>query len=493
MTPIQGWLVHTIVKLTMCTVLLAGTGLLTRAAGAVTLYVDHNNPNCSDAGAGVLAQPFCSIGAGAAAAVAGDTVVVRPAVYDESVQITRSGTAAAPIIFAGEVGATVTGHTYGFDIAAQWATVQGFRISSTSLDGIRCILCSNVAIQDNQISDVGGKGIYIRDSGSVTLANNVVQRAKSHGIYMQNATGFEIRGGSVSGSGRQVSGETKKGIYVTACSNSSITGTQVFDNSDIGIYLIEGTTGVRVKSTVTHGNARGFERIASGVETRSDGNIIESNIGYENEDSAINMRWGGSNALVFNNIAYNNGDHGIDVLESPGARIIGNTVFHNVTAGINAEGNSPGATIVNNIIVDNGINSPRTQGNIRVTNTSSAGTVADYNILYLSTSGYLYQWNGIYYRSLTTLRRDNPSVEVHGIQADPAWVAPASGDFHLRAGSPAIDSANSGVSGAAAVDGEGHARVDDPATVNTGVGPRTYDDRGALEFLAGGSLGVSSL
>src|SRR4029453_4917452 len=116
----------------------------------------------------------------------------------------------------------------------------------------------------------------------------------------------------------------------------------------------------------------------------------------------------------------------------------------------------------------------------------------DYNVVYLSTSGYLYQWNGIYYRSLTTLRNANPSVEVHGTQADPAWVAPASGDFHLNAGSRAIDSANSGVSGAPSVDAEGRARVDDPATVNTGAGPRDYDDRGALEFPAGGAVAASS-
>ena len=37
--------------------------------------------------------------------------------------------------------------------------------------------------------------------------------------------------------------------------------------------------------------------------------------------------------------------------------------------------------------------------------------------------------------------------ESHGIQADPPGRAPCAGDFHLTAGSPAIDSANSGASG----------------------------------------------
>jgi parallel beta-helix repeat protein len=473
-------------------------------AGAATYYVDKNASNCSSSGPGSATQPFCSINTAAGLVAPGDTVIVRAASYTQQVNITLSGTASAPINFAGDPGATVTGKQYGFNIAAQWVIVQGFIVASTTSDGIRCILCTGVTIQNNQINDAAGKGLYIRDSANVTLANNVVQRSNTHGIYMENDTGFLISGGSVSQSGHRVSGQNKKGIYVTACTDSMISGTEVFDNSDIGIYLITNTSRVRVKGTITHDNARGFERVAAGIETQSDGNIIESNISHDNEDSAINMRYGGSNSLVFDNVAYGNGDHGIDVLESPGVTIINNSVFDNVTAGVNVEGNSPGATIVNNISVDNGLNPgthvvngqvvPRTKGDVRVTNTSAQGTTADYNIVYSSTGDYVYQWNGIYYRTLTSLTHDNPSVEVHGILTDPAWVAPASGDFHLAPGSPAIDSANSGMTGYPSVDREGHPRCDDPNTVDTGAGSIGYADRGALEFIAAScSLALGSL
>jgi hypothetical protein len=70
----------------------------------------------------------------------------------------------------------------------------------------------------------------------------------------------------------------------------------------------------------------------------------------------------------------------------------------------------------------------------------------------------------------------------HGTVADPEWADPSAGDFQLTGGSPAIDSANSGVSGQPSTDIDGHPRVDDPATTDTGSGPRIYDDRGAVEF-----------
>jgi PKD repeat protein len=72
--------------------------------------------------------------------------------------------------------------------------------------------------------------------------------------------------------------------------------------------------------------------------------------------------------------------------------------------------------------------------------------------------------------------------ESHGIQADPKWVNPSAGDFHLQGTSPAIDSANSAAPNQPLYDFSGNPRVDDAAVSNTGAGPRTYDDRGALEL-----------
>jgi parallel beta-helix repeat protein len=429
--------------------------------------------------------PFCTISAAAAKAVAGDTVVVTAASYAERVTLTRSGTAGAPIAFVGSGGPVVTGKVYGFDLSGvAWVQISGFTIASTTSHGIRLTLCSNVTLSDNLIRSTAGSGIYLNNSSDLTLVNNQVQDSASHGLYLTQVTRAAISGGYVTRSGSRVSGGTRKGVYVTGSSNSILQGTEVFDNSDIGVYLVEGTTGFRVKNVVAHHNARAFERIAAGIESRSDGNIVESSIGYSNEDSGINMRWGGSNGLVVNNISFNNGDHGIDVLDSPGVRIVANTVYRNVTAGINVEGNSSNALLMDNISVGNASNSPRTTGNIRVTK-GSMPSAADFNIVYAFGTDRLYEWSGVSYRTLSYLKKDFPGVETRGIQADPKWVAPDSGDFHLSAGSPAIDSGKADAIATAeySQDAEGRQRCDDTTVSDSGEGPSRFYDRGALERL----------
>ncbi len=101
------------------------------------------------------------------------------------------------------------------------------------------------------------------------------------------------------------------------------------------------------------------------------------------------------------------------------------------------------------------------------------------------------------YDSLSSFQGAVAGQEAHGVQGNPLFVSPAApvtsvppsvvtGDYHLSAGSPAIDSANSDASNEQLLDIQGSPRVDDPATTNTGTGTRAYDDRGAYEFQTGG-------
>jgi len=105
----------------------------------------------------------------------------------------------------------------------------------------------------------------------------------------------------------------------------------------------------------------------------------------------------------------------------------------------------------------------------------------DYDLVQITSPYVLFVWGSTSYKTLSAFYTAT-GQEQHGMQADPLFASAADGDFHLLGGSPAIDSADSSAPGEQTVDFDGAPRVDDPATVDTGVGPRSYDDRGAYEF-----------
>src|ERR671934_5322 len=409
------------------------------APAAPILYVDRGNPACSNTGSGTSTQPFCTISAAAAKVTAGQTVQVASGTYPEAVTVGSSGTSSAPITFTAAPGATVTvsGQANGFAISGQsWITVTGFTVTNTS-----------------------DYGIAVSNSSHITLSNNHVSYA-----------------------GQPASGLTKYGIRLSNVTDSLVSGNTTDHNTNAGIGLVGGSTRDEVRGNVSLSNAMQWQRAAAGIYLYgSPGNTIDGNVVHDNEDSGINCFSASNNCLIYNNVAYNNGDHGIDDYQVTGVRIIANTVYKNVTSGIQVEASSTGATIANNISVDNGINSPRTHSNIRVDSSSVAGTTMDYDLVYLTVADTLLIWNSDSYTSLSAFKAAT-GQEAHGIEADPKWRNIAARDFHLLAGSPAIDSANAAASGEPAADLDGNARVDDPATPNTGAGSPPYADRGAYEL-----------
>ena len=418
------------------------------AAGSI-YYVDNTSAACSDSGTGITTDlPFCTIGKAASIAMAGDTVQVLAGTYAETVNGTNSGSAGLPITYAAAQGVTMSGNSgNGFTILTKsYIVVNGFTVTGTM-----------------------GYGISVTNSNNITITNN-----------------------HVSYSGQPTSGNTRAGIYIKSTTNSTISGNTTDHNSSDGIYLTTGSNNNLVSNNLSFANAQQYQRNANGINlSASTSNTILYNTTYANEDSGVNVISGSSGNFVIGNLTYGNGNHGIEFNAAPNSTIIGNTVQGNYTAGLNIEGTS-GGTVANNIVVDNGINPSFGQkSNIRVDASSVSTTTIDYDIVYLSNAGTVQiQWNGTSYSTLAAFKTAVPNQEVHGLQADPLFIA--SGDFHIKAGSPAIDSANSDVSNEPTLDLDGNARVDDPATTDTGAGNRTYDDRGAYEFqpAAGATLPV---
>ena len=450
------------------------TAIDTEATGT-TYYVD-NTVVCSDSGPGSQANPFCTITRGAyRATLPGDTVHVLHGTYAETVFVEHSGTNGNPITFQADPGVTVTGNPTGFGSA--------FAVSTQSY----------VVIDGFNITNTPIQGIYVDASNHITISNNHVSYA-----------------------GTLPSHPYAQGIYLRNTTDSTITGNTTDHNTCIGIRVVLGGYNL-ISNNVSFSNYSVVETDAAGIElTGSSYNTVINNITYSNEDTGINVYLfdaiapapdvASSHNLVIGNLSYENGDHGIDNNNSPYNTLIGNTVQGNGTVGINFEGEtgtgSHHATVINNISVGNGFTPPAISfgGNLRVDSNSIDGTVIDYNLFNRQSATVQLIWDNHEYLSLAAFHVAEPGQEVHGLEADPLFVNPVAsalrhdgipyvgagieGDYKLKPGSPAIDSANSNAPSEPVTDIEGNPRVDDPSSVNTGAGVRTYDDRGAYEYIA---------
>ncbi|MFZ2013421.1 MAG: PKD domain-containing protein, partial [Nocardioides sp.] len=411
------------------------------------IYVDKTVSACTDSGTGTSTAPFCTIAPAVSRLQPGATVYVGDGTYAETVKPTVSGTASAPVTI-------------------------------TAWPGRHPVVGTGVT-----------NGVLVSSRSYVTISDLLVSGTTGAGISVSGGDHISVIGNEVTGSGQRVKGKIAQGIRLSGTTAALVQGNFTHDNSDHGILLTSGTTATTVSGNVSSYNAEGYQRNANGIDVISPGNVLIGNITHDNEDSGINFYTGGNNNLAANNVTYNNGDHGIDDYNVTGGRLIGNTVFHNCTSGINVEGTSGNYTVENNIAVDNavypaynGISCSRRAGNIGIWDSAPATTTVDHNLVYLSKSGKMYVF-GSSFTSLAAMQAAT-GQEKHGVQGDPRFTAPATGDLTLQAGSPAIDRGNSGVSGEQAIDAAGNPRVDDPGTPNTQAeGPRLYDDLGAYEYL----------
>ncbi|MBO0844894.1 MAG: right-handed parallel beta-helix repeat-containing protein [Nocardioides sp.] len=428
----------------VATVQLVGIGRA--SAAAPRLYVDETMSTCSDSGDGTARAPFCTIAAAVSELEPGGTVYIGAGTYRETVGTPVSGTASA-------------------------------RVKITAWPGRQPTVGTGMA-----------NGVLLSSRSYVTVSHLIVSGTTSAGISVSGGSNISIIGNEVTGAGQPVSGKTAPGIRLSGTSNGVVKKNDTHHNSDHGILLTGGTTGMTISDNVSSFNAEGYQRNAAGIDVVAPGNMLIGNVTHDNEDSGINFYPGGNNNLAANNVTYNNGDHGIDDLNVSGGRLIGNTVYHNCTSGINVEGTSGNYTVENNIAVDNavypayhGIACSRRAGNIGIWDSAPATTTVDHNLVYLSTPGTMYVFKSSY-DSLATMKGAT-GQEKHGVQGHPRFTHKAGGDFTLRAGSPAIDRANSGITGEQSVDAAGNPRVDDPQVPNTRAeGPRTYDDLGAFEY-----------
>ena len=486
-------------------------GLVVSAAvveAAGTFYVDIQNPQASDAGLGTEARPFRTIsGAIAIQHGPGVTIVVKPGAYREEVSIPASGSSSSPFVLrAAGPGVILDGADdlatpsrwiqYGGPVwvapSVSWAPNQVFA------DGVRLEAATSTpaGLPAGSFRYIAGSGLYVNVGDGNPGSHGLMVGRRTSGFRVSSKSwvtiegfhvtrfedrGFElVNGTSVALIGNRVSFAFRHGVKADSGAANLIEGNVVSDNGDHGIALTSGATGCTVRGNESFRNARPGERAANGIYLfGAPGNLLTANRLHDNQDSGIHFGAGANNTISSLNRSWNNGDHGFDHLYATGTIHVCDVAYANYKDGFSIEGYATGTHIHNCIAVDNGLQAD--EYDLWVDPNSVAGFESDYNIFWNSTSQPPVKFGNTHYSTIAAYRTAS-GMDDHSTQGDPRFVDPAAGDFHLGAGSPAIDSGDSGTPGWPALDAAGNSPFDEGAIANSGDGPVTFADRGALEF-----------
>jgi len=390
----------------------------------------------SDSNPGTIAQPWRTIQKAANTIVAGDTVYVRAGTYQERVVPQHSGSAGQYITYvayAGETaiidgtGVVVPEYCGLFDLTGRdYIRVSGLQVIHSDYYGIVAKNSNHVTIEYNYTYDTYSSGISSWDSNNITVAGNEVVGActgpwQEH-ISISNTDSFEVRYNHI----HDVMPETegKEGLSVKdASSHGKVYGNHVYNLNHVGIYVdaeAEHLFDIEVYQNVVHDiQAMGFS-LAS-----EQGGLLE-------------------NIRLYNNIAYNNlvglwlSACCIATHPFKDITIINNTFAYN---GQDGWGGGIGIenTQVQNVVIRNNICSQNIYSQMAAPPSILLELTVDHN--------------------LTDGDRD-PEFEFHGesdlVDVSPSFVNPLMGNYHLLAGSPAID--HGSAAGAPGTDFDGQAR-----------------------------------
>jgi hypothetical protein len=299
-------------------------------------------------------------------------------------------------------------------------------------------------------------GINVEQAGYVVIDGFSVYAMPRAGVRAANSPHVTIRGIRTDHNGVW-------GIFTAFCDDVTIEGNHTSDSQkEHGIYVSNSGDRPIVRANTTWGNRGCGIHMNGDLSLGGDGIIshavVESNVIFENGKgggSGINCD-GVQDSKFQNNLLYNNYSSGISLYRGDGgAGATGNSVINNTIVqaadarwAVNITDKSTNNVIANNVLLHKG-----SKGSINISADSLSGFRSDYNIVVDRFSPD----DGSRFISLTEWQ-STTGLDRHSLVSTPqdVFVNSGSSDFHLRAGCPAIDSADPGV--APRTDLEGRAR-----------------------------------
>ena len=417
-------------------------------------------PTGSDSNPGTEAEPWQTIQKAADTLVAGDTVYIKAGTYEEQVIAQQSGSAGNPITYAAYPGDEVTIDGAGVSLPPyetglfvvedrSHIKVSGLRIMNAGPNennaGIYVDNSSHIVVENNDTYNTVSSGIGVWGSDNVIIAGNEVELACNDGeqecISVAGTDTFEIRGNHVHHGGPGTNGG--EGITVKdGSSNGRVYENLVHDivqGERTGIYLDawdKHTFNIEVYRNVVHD-------CSAGISLASEkGGLLE-------------------NVRITNNIVYGNATNGFEIGDWGVVGVIRRPVesitFVNNTSQGNGSGEWGGGIHfenpdTKNIVVRNNIFSENILFQISNEAVPEGQLVVDHNLIHDYVGEYEYE-----------IRGDDV------VEGDPLFVDLGAADFHLREGSPAIDTGSS--ADAPGDDVEGNARPQD----GDGDGEEAFD------------------
>jgi hypothetical protein len=283
-------------------------------AAPAPLYVNNaSGANCSDAGPGTAAQPFCTIQAAASVVTAGQTVRITGQ-YDESITITRSGTAAAPIVFDGGSTNFTRDGSVGNLPALTFAGVHDVRFTHVVLGSspftnapaaIDVQGSSRVTI-DNDIligsPDFDTDAVVHIDGASndIGVTRNLILQGVGPSVQVDaGASGAVIAGNAVTAS-------RNHGIVLNGATNAAVVNNTILHSCGHAITVRGATTGATVENNIVK-YVLGPNDVQYGCETSGDpvsglavdaaaapGVTADYNMVYAYFASSVDYLWAGA-------------------------------------------------------------------------------------------------------------------------------------------------------------------------------------------------------
>ena len=438
-------------------------------------------PTGSDSNPGTSAAPWLTIQHAASTVPAGSTVYVAAGTYNESINVTVSGTSSAPITFTGESGAIVS----GTGLTPSTSQTQGlWNIGSATPAGVDV---SNITIQGFTIENYTTSnanacpaGIWISGaSNGIQILNNTITNITTTSEKEGNAFGISAYGTETTAiNGLVISGNTVYGLKTGNSetvnvdgnvTNFTITNNTIHDNDNIGIDAIGGEgVGPSGSDYARYGEISGNTVYnISAIDNAGEGNqydadgiycdtcayvVIERNL-VHNCDLNIEVASEHSGkysqyVTVRNNVVYNANSVGIsiggyasNVGGSQYVAIVNNTLFDDDTQNTGSGELQVQYHATNNVF-ENNLVYATSQGLFinNYTNSEANPVTADYNLYYssVSSSSAQFIWDGASENGFSSYQ-STTGQESHSQYANPLFLSSTTLNLQVQASSPAIN------------------------------------------------------